>query len=453
VRPSTLVLLARPRSLSELSRVKLVTAVAATDGALVLCCARIARIRGDDSAGGLAPYVAESGLRAGTVLGGLLLCVPLAALCVQSLRVGASAQARSLAALRLAGATPGDVRRLSGAQSAGAAGLGGLLAGPLYLGLSVALGAALPRGWRLLPPPDVADVGTWLAVVFLLIAAGGLAGVRVQREAITHPLAAARRSAPRLGTRRRGVVLCLCVCALVLSQRTFFSRSSSLAETVALFASAISLLVCAFVIGPWAVLLVARVLHRRGTATSVMAAARLAAEPRGPGRVFSVLLICSLAFRFDLEFALSLLQDQYDVAFYLTGVGLVASGIFLAAVVAILTLTVGAADQLLDARRALACLSGLGVSRAVLVRAMRRQLLAASLPGAVLGPCLALVYPLIVQGPLVLRHPVILVEPAALSAGTSVVLVTVTVLAALLAARLLESQLTAALDPANLRAP
>jgi hypothetical protein len=274
----------------------------------------------------------------------------------------------------------------------------------------------------------------------------------VQREAITRPLAVSRRSAPRLRTRRRGVLLGLWVCVLVLSVRTYYS-ASPLAETIVPFGIAISLLVCAFAVGPWAVLLAARVLHRRGTATSVMAAARLAAEPRGPGRVFSVLLVCSLAFTFDVAFASALLQDQHDLAFYVTGLGLVASGIFIAAVVAVLTLTVGAADQLLDARRALACLSALGVSRPVLLRAMRRQLLAASVPGAVLGPWLFLMQPLLLQGPLILRHPLLLVEPAALSAGTSLVLVTVTVLAALLAARLLEPQLTAALDPANLRAP
>jgi hypothetical protein len=432
--------------------VKLVAAAAAVDGALVLCAARIARVRGDDAAGGLVPYVAESGLRVGTVLGGLLLCVPLAALYVQGLRIGASAQARSLAALRLAGATPGDVRKISAAQAAASALVGGFLAGPVYLGLSLALGAALPPGWRILPPPNVADVGAWLVVVALLTATGALAGVRVQRDAITRPLAASSRAAPRLRHRRRGILLALSVCALVLSVRAFFS-GSGLAEMSAPFAIAFLLLLCAFVAGPWAVLLTARVLHRRGTATSVIAAARLAAEPRGPGRVFSVLLVCSLAFTLDVTSAYDLLYDQHDLGFYLTGVGLVAAGIFVAAVVAVLTLTVGAADQLLDARRALACLAALGVSRAELLRVVRRQLLAASLPGAVLGPWLFLLQPLVLQVGRLLSHPLILVEPAAISAGTCIVLVTVTALAALLAARLLEPQLTASLDPVNLRAP
>lgn len=448
----TLLLLARPRSPRELARVRWVAATVAADGALVLCAARVARIGGDSTAEGLAPYVAESGLRVGTVLGGLLLCVPIAALCVQGLRIGASAQARSLAALRLAGATPGDVRKISGAQAAGSALLGGLLAGPVYLVLSLVLGAAPRPGSRFLPPPNVGDLWAWLGVVVLCCVAGGLAGLRVQREAITRPLAASRRTAPRLRHRRRWVLLALCAGALVLSMRAFFG-ASSLPEAMAPFAIALLLLLCAFIAGPWAVLLAARVLHRRATATSVLAAARLAAEPRGPGRVFSVLLVCSFAFTIDVQLALSLVRDEQDLGFYLTGMGLAAAGIFLAAVVAVLTLTVGAADQLLDARRALACLSALGVSRAVLVRATRRQLLAASVPAAVFGPWLILVYSLVVQGPLILRHPLVLVEPIAISAATLVVLVSVTVVAALLSARLLEPQLTAALDPANLRAP
>ena len=48
-------------------------------------------------------------------------------------------------------------------------------------------------------------------------------------------------------------------------------------------------------------------------------------------------------------------------------------GVLLAVVIAVLTLLVGAADQLLDARRPLASLAALGVDRATLERVLRRQ--------------------------------------------------------------------------------
>ena len=50
-----------------------------------------------------------------------------------------------------------------------------------------------------------------------------------------------------------------------------------------------------------------------------------------------------------------------DLGFYLTGFGMAGVGVLLAVVIAVLTLLVGAADQLLDARRPLASLAALGV--------------------------------------------------------------------------------------------
>jgi hypothetical protein len=56
--------------------------------------------------------VAESGLRGGTTLATVLLAVPPLLLLYQAVRLGTAARERRLAGLRLAGATPGQVRRL-----------------------------------------------------------------------------------------------------------------------------------------------------------------------------------------------------------------------------------------------------------------------------------------------------------------------------------------------------
>src|SRR4051812_42725516 len=155
MRASTMLQLSRPSSSADRARFGLVAAAVAVDGAPVLWSPRVGRIRGGLSGTGLAPFVAEPGLRVGTAIAGLLLCVPVGALLVQGLRVGASARARSFAALRLAGATPGEVRRIASFESARAAVLGGALAGPAYVALWAILGYLIPQMARLVAFSDL----------------------------------------------------------------------------------------------------------------------------------------------------------------------------------------------------------------------------------------------------------------------------------------------------------
>jgi hypothetical protein len=143
-------LLARPASPADRTRVRLVAASTGVTGALLLAAGRIARLQLDtDGSGfgygviprtstdGLAPYVAQAGLRPGVVLGILLLTVPVLALAVQALRTGSVARDRKLSSLRLAGATPAEVRRIAAVEAGGAGLIGGLVAGPAYLVLYV----------------------------------------------------------------------------------------------------------------------------------------------------------------------------------------------------------------------------------------------------------------------------------------------------------------------------
>src|SRR4051812_542880 len=186
MRGSTVLLLSRPSSRTGRARARLLATAVGVDGALVLWAQRVARVRGElsDLDTGLAPLVAESGLRIGTAVGGLMLCIPVGALFLQGLRVGATARARGLATLRLAGATPGEVRRLASLETARAALFGGVLAGPAYVGLWLIVGVLAPKGTRLVPTPDLMDLGAWLLVVVLGAAAGGIAGAWVHRQVI-----------------------------------------------------------------------------------------------------------------------------------------------------------------------------------------------------------------------------------------------------------------------------
>ncbi len=166
-------LLARATAPAERSRRwMLVTAVAAA-GALLIVAARLLRLPDVDLTG-FAPFVAQPGLRVGVVVGAVLLVLPVVLFAFQAVHLGSVARERRLAALRLAGATPGQLRWITAWQTGRAGLVGGVLAGPGYLVLWVLLGL-LPGDARLLPPPLVSDLAVWAGVVVL----GGLGGVLI----------------------------------------------------------------------------------------------------------------------------------------------------------------------------------------------------------------------------------------------------------------------------------
>jgi len=466
VRPATTLLLARPTSAADRGRFLLVTGATAVAGGLLVAAARVAQLTIDTDGGGsyvgpqapvpdggLAPYVSQAGLRPGVVLGAVLLTVPVLALAVQALRVGSVARERRMASLRLAGATPREVRTIAAAEAGAAAAMGGLLAGPVYLVLWLLLGVLLPVGLRLVPTPASLDLVTWAGVLLVASVGGAAAGAVVQGRVVAEPLGVRRRSGPRPpgGANLLGLLGGL---ALVVGGAVPLTHAGS-GEYV-LFALVIAgLLFMAFTAGPRLVRRRGRTLQRRrgrtlqrrGSAVDLLAGGRLRAEPRAPGRVAAVLVVCGIALGVEAVQVTHLLttDGNYDLSFYLTGFGMAAVGVLVAVVVAVLTLLVGAADQLLDARRPLASLFALGVDESTLARVLKRQQSAAAVPAVAIG---ALVggagtgYLASGDGPARIVLPTLAV--AALAAA-AVWLVT------RLAARLLRSRLRSTLDPENLR--
>src|SRR4051794_41081912 len=119
---STALLLARPVAAADRARFALIAVAMAAAGGLALAATHIAR---HGAAGPPERYVtfvatggyADSTTTRGVVFGIALLMVPILALAVQALRVGSIARDRRLAALRLAGATPRDVRLVAAAEA------------------------------------------------------------------------------------------------------------------------------------------------------------------------------------------------------------------------------------------------------------------------------------------------------------------------------------------------
>lgn len=457
----TALLLARPAAAAERGRFSLMAAATAAAGGLLLADARIARVGGDGEAAGgiasygpqLAPYVLERGLRPGVVLGVALLLVPVLALAVQALRVGSVARDRRMASLRLAGATPGEVRRVSAAEAGTAGLLGGLLAGPAYLVLWLLLGVLPPVSARLVPAPDALDIIAWPVVIGLCAIGGALAGAAVEGRVASEALGVRRRARPA-PPGRVGLAVLLAGAALVVGSFALVAgrlADGTLAEDLAVLMLVLGVVLTALAAGPRIVRAVGRRAAERGGAETLLAGRRLEADPRSPGRVAGVLAICGVVLGVDAVIATDFATRGPDfedgLGFYLTGTGLTALGILVASAVAVLTLLVGAADQLLDARRPLATLAALGVDEPALVRVLSRQLAAAAVPAVVLGVLggglLALLATGAAPGPLV--GVVLPTLAAAVVAGLAVALV------ARLAARLLRTRVRAAIDPENLR--
>jgi hypothetical protein len=389
------------------------------------------------------------------VIGTLLLAVPVLALVVQALRVGSVSRDRRMASLRLAGATPGDVRGIAALEAGAATLAGGLLAGPAYLVLWLFAGVLPPDGARLVDTPDAADALAWMALVPLAFVVGTLVGAAIHGRAVIEPLGVRRRSRTAPPGRAS---LTLLIAGLVLAAAAFAGVMRADSDTnslVLIVLTMLGLLLAAFAGGSRFVLACARRLANRRGADALLASRRLRADPRSPGRVAAVLLVCGIALSLEgLIVAMQLREGGFDddVAFYLGGVGLATCVALVAALVAVLTLLIGAADALLDARRPLATLAAVGVDEQTILRSLSRQLSATAIPaiafGALFGAPLAVLLGFSFAGEPSLRATAFALLPAVCASLVGGLAMIAT---SRLAARLLRPLIRAAADPENLR--
>jgi hypothetical protein len=477
MRPATAARLAWPADRHERRRIALIVMATGVSGALFIAAGRILRLPQimdeqpitDGSYGipdyhGLAPYVVDLGLRPGVVFGALLLMVPVLGLAVQALRIGSLARDRRMAALRLAGATPLEVRVVAAVEAGGAALSGGILAGPAYLGLWVLLGVLPPAGWRLVPAPVVSDALVWVLLPLLGGLGGAAAGVLMQGRVRVDPLGLRRRATGR---------------AIARGARVRFLAGTVLGAGILIYAAQPdallvvgvvmpAVMMVTFCLAPWLVRASGQRLARRGGAEHLLAGRRLAEDPSSASRVAGSMLTCGLALGAEANYIAVLLQPSgpggqgsQGRAFYLVGFGLVAGGVAVAAAVAALTLLVGAADQLIDARRPLASLAALGADEPTLAAVLRRQISAVAVPALLTG--------VVVGGVVVAAffgwvsagwrpagaHIVSMVYALLRSALPTAVVAVLSAAAvgavARLAARILRSRLREAIDPENLR--
>ena len=420
--------------------------------------------------------VADPGTRVGTAFGGVLLCIPPLLLLHQVVRLGTAARERRLAALRLAGATPGEVRRVGALEVGLPVALGGILGIGVYAALRALLGGAryvspAELGWVRDPAggwscdgdcPDLATrhgsairlvpttvAPAWwelVAVVAGVTLLGVAVGLLATRRVVTTPLGVTRRSSER-PPRPWGLLLVGAGLALGVVLLTAFHRIDSQLVGIVVVGLVLVGLVS---LAPWVAARVGRAVARRAsTAPVLLAASRLATQPRPAGRAAAAVGAIAAVAGTSGSMLVDLLTDTYSSwdDFYYYSLALVFACLLVALVAVVGSLAVHSVESLLDRRRSMAGLGVLGADVALLERAQRWEAGLVALPMTVSGVLLGSVV-------LGLGEGLLVGLDAWWVLGTVLVLALmlgVVWLAIIVAVRLTRPWARRAADPANLR--
>ncbi|GAB3948468.1 hypothetical protein GCM10027614_45620 [Micromonospora vulcania] len=402
MRPATLVRLALAGNRTDTARVVL-TALSALLATLAVLAAltvlAIPKPAGDawaESEQYRNALLREPGLRGGTAFALLLLTIPVLALAGQCARLGAPARDRRLAALRLAGATPGQVTRLAVLETGLASLLGTLIGLGTYLVGRDLLHRPDERGRLALPTDVLPSSGALAAVVLGLPVVAALATALMLRTVTTTPLGVSRKAARERGPRPwAGVLIGLGLLCFVGTRPLLYQ----LEDDEALVRWLVPLLFLAggfaamigVVLGTGWISYRCGVLLRRHArrAPALLAAGRLMSDPWAGSRTFAALLAAVIfgagaaairayfATKDEIEREHALLAGEIGGgnSFYLSTMDLVDAAVAVAVLIAAGGLIVALVEGIVARRRAYAALVATGVSRGTLGRSVAWQAL------------------------------------------------------------------------------
>lgn len=372
-------------------------ATALAQGAAVL-----ASVRGHHAFSVAHGLLDDPGERAGVIAALLLLMIPVLGFVGQSARLGAVHRDRRLAGLRLAGATPWQVRRIAAAET----------------GLACLTGAAVAT---LLSAVVVARMGdhtsawTWAGVAAVALGMpvlGALTAVLVLRRVVASPLGTVRRV--RVTTRSGRAAFGLVALFLVVLFLSYVGVDAGRGG----FSTAPALIVCVLALtGAGAVWLAGAAARftgrllaaRTGSPAVLIAAERLRDDPWAAARTHTVVLLVTVVGtayagirRTLLEVLGSGKHVSENLDFYTTGIDLTAAAIGVGLVITLAGLAVGTAESVATRRRTLAAQAAAGVPRAVLGRALLLETALPLAPGMLLagagGGAIGLWYAAVAEG-------------------------------------------------------
>ena len=393
---------------SDVLRIVCTALGAALSALVLLMTATVLAIKDDGMAYYRIRLLNEAGLRAGVVVALLLLTIPVLVFTGVTSRLGSPGRDRRLAAVRLAGATPADVRAVVALETGLAAAAGSVVGGLGFLALRAVVDQTTTRyvsdrrpGSRVTVaihawPTDVTPNAPMavVALLFVPVAATLFALLALRRVELT-PFGVAVGEKARVPAVLPAAALVVGSLGVVL----FSSVASRIGIRSEAVATTVLWVFVALAIGGllWGsasmAMLVGRVLsaRARGVATLV-AGRRLVAHPWEASKVTASIILAVVAGGAAavlravtlLQVAdqnavngntdggqLSFFQQSYDVVYVAVVVGLVLS---------CLGLLVVQAETVVSRRRALAGLVAAGTPRAVLVRATLIEVLAPLVP-------------------------------------------------------------------------
>ncbi|MGI5425884.1 FtsX-like permease family protein [Streptomyces sp. CA-179760] len=366
--------LTRGSDRGEWWRVTLTATGAALATGFALAAVALASLRGYHDVPYAAGLLDQPGTRSGVIVSLLLLLVPVLGFLGQCARIGAVHRDRRLAGLRLAGATPWQVRRIAALET----GLACLLGSAVATVFSVLL---LLRLWD--RPTALAWAGITLvaAAVPLL---GAAAGALALRRVVASPLGWVRRVGPRSGRGPGllflgGILLVGVLALLAVTTAPTTAPNRPYGGPPLMTAGAV------LAVGAGAVWLsgaaakaTGRMLAARArSAATLIAAERLRDDPWSAARTHAAVLLVTVVGTGFMGIRQVLgdvvRTDKYlgeSVTYYTTGLDLTGAAIAVALAITLSGLAVGTAESLATRRRGLAAQAAAGVPRAALGRAL-----------------------------------------------------------------------------------
>ncbi|WP_030894956.1 FtsX-like permease family protein [Streptomyces sp. NRRL S-474] len=422
--------LTRGSDRGEWWRITLTATGAALATGFALAAVALASLRGGHQVPVAAGLLDEPGTRSGVIVGLLLLLVPVLGFLGQCTRIGAVHRDRRLAGLRLAGATPWQVRRIAALET----GLACLLGSAVATVLSVLL---LLRQWD--RPTALAWVGIALAA-FAVPVLGAAAGALALRRVVTSPLGWVRRVGAR-GGRGPGLLFLAGVLLVAILALLTVVTTSTAAPNRPNGRVPLTMMGVVLAVGAGAVWLsgatakaTGRILAVRArSAATLIAAERLRDDPWSAARTHAAVLLVTvvgtsfLGIRQVLSDVLHSTRHLAEPAsYYTTGLDLTGAAIVVAFAITLSSLAVGTAESLATRRRGLAAQTAAGVPRTVLGRALLLEtalplapaVLLSGLGGMTIGTGYALLYDRPVPWAIALA-PVAVYAACLLAAATS----------------------------------
>jgi hypothetical protein len=365
--------LTRGSDRGEWWRVTLTATGAALATGFALAAVALASLRGSYRVSVGAGLLDEPGTRSGVIVGLLLLLVPVLGFLGQCARIGAVHRDRRLAGLRLAGATPWQVRRIAALET----GLACLLGSAAATVCTVLL---LLRQWD--RPTALAWVGIALVAVAVPVL-GAAAGALALRRVVASPLGWVRRVGPR-GGRGPGLLFLAGVLLVAVLALLTVGTTSAAASNRPNGGLPLTMAGAVLAVGAGAVWLsgatakaTGRILAARArSAATLIAAERLRDDPWSAARTHAAVLLVTvvgtgfLGIRQVMSDVLRTRRFSAPASYYTTGLDLTGAAIAIALAITLTGLAVGTAESLATRRRGLAAQAAAGVPRRVLGRAL-----------------------------------------------------------------------------------